>query len=491
MQSVSPPASRSSQQETPSDRKQRVLTHGTASTTRPIADAVVLKDGDLFLVTQPDGRLPRGTEHGFGLYYHDCRYVRQYEFRIQGALPSPLGGGAADGFRGTIQLTNPELHSDGREDIPRDTLGIAWHRTLDRQGPTLRDEISFRNWGHTTVELPLEFRFAAGFEDVFQIRGSLEERLGTQEPPEWRGNTLYVLYHGLDGRDRRLTVKLPEDLIPSGDLTAAGTIRLPPRGDRQLSLSLKLSEETRENDRGHSGVSRMSPPWPGPIARVTSDSLALNEILHRSFQDLQLLQSTLRGQSFIASGIPWFAALFGRDSLVAALQLLPYSSAIARETLRLLASYQGDRVDRWRDEEPGKILHELRVGEMAATGEIPQSPYYGTVDATPLFLMVLARYVAWTGDLALFDELRDHVRLALEWIDRYGDSDGDGYVEYSSASEHGLINQGWKDSGDAMVDQRGRIAEPPIALVEVQAYVYAAKLGVAELYERRNDRHTA
>src|SRR6185437_14240808 len=193
--------------------------------------------------------------------------------------------------------------------------------------------------------------------------------------------------------------------------------------------------------------------WPGGIARVISDSIALDEVLGRSFTDLHLLRSTLRDRSFIAAGIPWFATLFGRDSLVAALQLLAYTPVLASDTLRLLASYQGDRVDDWRDEAPGKILHELRVGEMARTGEIPHSPYYGTVDATPLFLILLARYVAWTGDLGLFDELESNVRRALEWIDRHGDSDGDGYLEYESASDHGLINQGWKDSGDAIVDE--------------------------------------
>jgi glycogen debranching enzyme len=214
-------------------------------------------------------------------------------------------------------------------------------------------------------------------------------------------------------------------------------------------------------------------------------------MLHRSFADLELLRTTLRGSTFIAAGIPWFVTLFGRDSLIASLQLLPYSPGIAAETLRLLAELQADHLDKWRDAAPGKILHELRVGEMARSGEIPHTPYYGSVDATPLFLLVLARYVAWTGDLGLFDDLRDHVRRALDWIDHYGDRDGDGYVEYQSDSEHGLINQGWKDSGDAMVDEDGRIATPPIALVEVQAYVYAAKRGVAPLYRARGDSATA
>jgi glycogen debranching enzyme len=224
---------------------------------------------------------------------------------------------------------------------------------------------------------------------------------------------------------------------------------------------------------------------------VRTDDILLGEVLRRSFTDLQLLRSSLGGHTFVSAGLPWFCALFGRDSLVASLQLLPYDPQLAASTLRLLATYQGDRVDEWRDEEPGRILHELRVGEMARSGEIPHSPYYGTIDATALFLLVLARQASWTGDLGLFTELRANVDRALEWIATYGDGDGDGYLEYRSSSEHGLVNQGWKDSGDAIVEESGAIAEPPIALVEAQAYLYAAKTELAGLFERTGEQARA
>jgi glycogen debranching enzyme len=334
---------------------------------------------------------------------------------------------------------------------------------------------------------------------VFQVRGLLGERLGQEDAPEWADGVLRFRYHGRDGLFRSLSVFLPSTLVPDGPNGAAASIRLEPRAEERLKLRLEVQEGPDEaTDRmapqphdlagpRPGSPTRPSDAWPGGIARVDSDSLALNQTLTRSFADLQLLRSTIRDRDFIAAGIPWFATLFGRDSLIASLQLLPYNSRTAAETLRLLATLQGTRVDDWRDEAPGKILHELRVGEMARSGEIPHSPYYGTVDATPLFLILLAEYCRWTGDLELFLELEDHVRRALEWIDQYGDHDGDGYVEYRSNSEHGLINQGWKDSGDAIVDQRGAIAEPPIALVEVQAYIYAAKVGIAELYARRGN----
>lgn len=185
--------------------------------------------------------------------------------------------------------------------------------------------------------------------------------------------------------------------------------------------------------------------------------------------------------------MPWFVTLFGRDSIVTALQTLAYDPEIAAQTLRLLAKYQSRRMDEWRDAQPGKILHELRTGEMAKLGEIPHTPYYGTIDATPLFLILAGRHAAWTGDLGLFNELRDNIEMALEWMNKYGDLNGDGFIEYASASEKGLINQGWKDSGDAIVNADGSLGRPPIALVEAQGYAYQAKREIAALFRRAGE----
>jgi glycogen debranching enzyme len=204
---------------------------------------------------------------------------------------------------------------------------------------------------------------------------------------------------------------------------------------------------------------------------VCSDSLLFNSIVDRSLRDLHMLQTIMRGRQFFAAGVPWFVTLFGRDSIIASLQMLAYDPGIAEQTLRLLASYQGQKVDEWRDEQPGKIMHELRVGELAHLDEIPQTPYYGTVDATPLFLIQVAQHAAWTGDLTVFRDLRDHIERALGWIATYGDQNGDGYLEYQGSTQQGLINQGWKDSGDAVVNADGTLAQPPVALVEVQGYV--------------------
>jgi glycogen debranching enzyme len=236
---------------------------------------------------------------------------------------------------------------------------------------------------------------------------------------------------------------------------------------------------------------RSSDQWLQRQTEVDSDSLVLNRLMERSFRDLRVLTNSLNNREYFDAGVPWFVTLFGRDSLITALQMLAYNPAIAENTLRLLASYQGDRVDDWRDEQPGKIIHELRIGELARLGEVPHSRYYGTVDATPLFLILIGRHAQWTGGIELFNELRGNVERALEWISKYGETGDDGFVRYRSGSEHGLVNQGWKDSGDAIVNEDGELAKPPIAVVEVQGYVYLAKTLIAQLYRRVGDPETA
>ena len=189
--------------------------------------------------------------------------------------------------------------------------------------------------------------------------------------------------------------------------------------------------------------------------------------------------------------MPWFTTLFGRDSLITSLQVLPFMPDVARETLRVLADWQATEDDPDRDMEPGKILHELRVGELARTGELPHRPYYGSIDATPLWLILLDETYRWTGDIEMVRSLWPNAIAALEWIDRYGDRDGDGFVEYERRTPQGLLNQGWKDSGDAIRHRDGTPADPPIALVEIQGYVVDAKRRMAHLAERLGDRPLA
>jgi glycogen debranching enzyme len=216
------------------------------------------------------------------------------------------------------------------------------------------------------------------------------------------------------------------------------------------------------------------------ITHVSGNGSALDQLMERSFRSLRVLRSHLGKDAYFAAGVPWFVTLFGRDSLITALQMLPYHPPIAEQTLRLLAQYQGTREDDERDEQPGKILHELRMGELANLRVIPQTPFYGTVDATPLFLILVAQHAAWTGSLHLFHDLRPNIDLALQWLDRRRGT----YLSYESHTHKQTVNKGWKDSGNALVNEDGTLAEAPIALVEVQGYVYAAWLGMADMFER-------
>jgi len=219
--------------------------------------------------------------------------------------------------------------------------------------------------------------------------------------------------------------------------------------------------------------------WRQQVTQIRSDKSMFNQIVERAEQDIYLLRQSFGRGKALSAGVPWFSTLFGRDSIIAASQVLMLDPQIARETLNILAQYQGKNDDEWRDEQPGKILHEIRFGEMARCQEIPHTPYYGTVDATPLWVMLYAEYFAWTADHETLDNLWPNALAAMDWIDR--NCRQTGYLSYFRASRRGLANQGWKDSGDCIVNRRGQLAEGPIALCEVQAYVYAAKIRLAQI----------
>lgn len=480
-------------------RKQRVLTHGTSSITRSISDAVVVKDANVFFLAKPDGNIPLEGNHGLGLYYHDCRYLNGYELKLADAELNVLVSDAAQGFAAVFELTNPEIKVAEGEHIPKDDIGLRWERVIDGDNAALYDVLALQNYGLERIDFPLALTFQAEFEDVFAVRGLLPEQLGRLHAPEWSSGALRFAYDGADQLRRTLTIHFDPPPVETDGTTARFHIALPSRGREQLRVSLQIAERPARDELParpnmlpnlkpvRNDLRRSVDEWLKAQTEVHTDSLLLNDLLRRSIQDLHTLRMHIGEQGFFAAGVPWFVTLFGRDALLTALQMLAFQPQIAEETLRVLAGYQGRQVNNWRDETPGKILHELRMGELARLGEIPHTPYYGTVDATPLFLILLSRHAAWTGDLSLFEALRDNVDRALAWIDDYGDANGDRYVEYESMSEHGLINQGWKDSGDAIVNEDGSLAEPPIALVEVQGYVYLAKMLIVDLYRRAGE----
>ncbi len=486
-------------QEEKQQRKQQVLTQGRSSITRSIADAVTIKDTNVFFLTCPDGNIPVAESHGYGLYYHDCRFLNGYELRVADTKLNPLVSTGASGSTAIFELTNPELMIREGEHIPSEQIGVTWRRSLDGQELELMESIRLHNYGSKTVRFPLSLSFQAGFEDVFNIRGLLSEQPGEVQPPSWKDGRLVFLYEGADERFRGLSIQFQTSPDQRKHGAVEYDITVEPRASVEITLRLVLAE-SEDRDKLDAALARpiqrrssevanqrqQAAPFGIPTSYV-SDSLLLNNTIQNSLHDLQMLITTIDGSAFFAAGIPWFTTLFGRDSLITSFQMLAFQPETAAETLRLLARLQAQQKDDWRDAQPGKILHELRIGELARLGEIPHSPYYGTVDATPLFLILLAQHAQWTGSIDLFHELHDAVEAALTWIDRYGDTNNDGYIDYASKSSHGLINQGWKDSGDALVNADGTLATPPISLVEVQGYVYAAKNGIADLFEQSGE----
>ncbi len=485
-----------------------------------VSGQLVLKEDDTFVTTNSQGDIPSGQS--LGLYHNDTRYLSVYTMTIEGKEPVLLSASNEHNFMANLQLANPALGlPDGTTILPN-TISIRRNRLVHDRG--MRERIGMFSYNTFPVRLRLQIDMGADFRDMFDVRGFPRQGRGTIHEPKWEGGVLLLSYTGLDGKQRHTSISFDPppthvwvspappgyvaeqklDAIYPGNAPTVKDIIVPPIAHALWEAHLQphtpwyinltvVPEGPVERqpaflfDADARHLRRDYEEWYTQSTYLRTDNEVFNAILDRSLADLRVLIDRVPGGLLPAAGIPWYSVPFGRDSLIAGLQTLMFKPSIAEGTLRFLAAYQGDRVDLWRDEEPGKILHELRFGEMASLGEIPHTPYYGTVDATPLFIMLFVELMRWTNDQKLYDDLMPHVWRALEWIDNYGDMDGDGFVEYQSKSRWSLRNQGWKDSWDSLKFPDGKLPEPPIALVEVQAYVYAAKMGMAELLLQRGD----
>jgi glycogen debranching enzyme len=456
----------------------------------------------MFLICDAFGDIHPDTR-GLGLYDGDTRILSSSALRIAGHRPVVLHSDPGGSWRGVVQATNPEFRSDpgdkradaGR--ILRQTISIGRERTI---ADAYRERLDVQNHGPITFDLDVELELDADFADIFEVRGYARAARGQLLPIEATDDGGVVFgYVGLDG----VTVRAHVDFDPPPVLQAArddqgGAViarwKSPLRpGDRQrISWVVRASREPEQmvhpTDEEALDPARAHAAWLSRNAGIETDHELINQVVRRALDDLCLLESTdPLGDRFISAGVPWFTTLFGRDSLITSLQSIAFAPNLAVQTLEILAKKQATADDPWRDSEPGKILHEMRTGEMSRTGELPFAPYYGSVDSTPLWLILLGETHDWTGDDALVDRLWPNAMAALEWIDKWGDRDGDGFVEYERRAETGLRNQGWKDSHDSIRWLDGSLADTPIALAEVQGYVFDAKVRLARLARRRNE----
>jgi glycogen debranching enzyme len=447
--------------------------------------ALVLKHDRLFLLVNTHGDIAPAGTCSLGLFQDDTRILSQYRLAVGGGPPVLLSAQVPRAYGAVIDLAVNDLPFGGNAWDPRNVIHIRRELALTDR---LVERLTLTSYLRSPLDYWVEIAFGADFADIFEVRGWRRDKRGQYFAPQARGDTLVFTYRGLDGRTVQSVVRFrhPPDQLTAA--TARWELRL--HGERQVELEWEINAEDagqrifplRGLDDCRTRLDAVYQAWQEKASRWTTDVGDFDHLLRRAADDLRALHVEVDGEPVISAGIPWYSTIFGRDSIITSLQALPLNPEIAVRTLRYLASRQGVREYAYTEEQPGKILHELRRGEMARSGEIPHVPYYGSIDATPLWLILLHETWRWTGDAALTRELLPYADRALEWIDRYGDLDGDGFVEYTQMSEKGLVNQGWKDSGDGVPFPDGRLPEPPIALVEVQGYVHDAKVRMAELY---------
>ncbi len=468
-----------------------------------------IKHNHLYLVDDFQGNITYQNTSGMGLYHLDTRFLSCFEIKLHGTDPIPLLSSTEMGFMSTIVFTNGPIETTTEAGKPI----LLNPESIQLKRETVLYGLQFeRYWlisyNPEPIYIELSFTFDADFKDMFDIRGIV-----SQERPAYRpamldtgGQNPVLIFSYKDRSERNLQtgirfVDLPPELVDGAPVTTVVyRTLLRPREPFNFNYEIQTVINDRLMNAGtiEADVSTMdealeqlnfrSRKMHMDTAVFISDNEDFNEMMSRNQKDMSMLMTHTDEGSYVAAGIPWYVALFGRDSLITSRFALPFNPLIAKESLKILAKYQGKETNPIRDEEPGKILHELRVGELARLGEIPHTPYYGSVDATPLFIITLYEYFLWTGDRDLLSELWPHALKAMEWIDHNLKQHPLGFSTYRTMCERGILQQGWKDSHDSVMDDLGVIGVPPIALSEVQGYVYMAKHRLGRLADIMDDR---
>jgi glycogen debranching enzyme len=461
-----------------------------ADTDRGEAPRRVLKHGDTFGVFDFRGDVLT-SEHGDqGLYHAGTRFLSRFELLLGRRRPLLLSSTISDDNTIlAVDLTNPDVVRDNRVLVPRGSVHIFRARILSN-GHSL-ERIRIANHSRHPIQTPLTLHFDADFSDVFEVRGTQRERRGRRGADAAESNHAVLKYQGLDGVERRTVVRWNRDPLRYDQGATSFSIVLAPQEVTEIEVTVACEVGERISDVRFADVLERSRQAASQQdicnCRLVSSNDSLNRWFSRSSADLQMMLTDTSNGMYPYAGIPWYSTPFGRDGIITALQTLWAAPDIAHGVLEFLAATQATMQDAAADAEPGKIVHEMRQGEMAALGEIPFGKYYGSADATPLFVALAAAYFDRTADREFIDFLWPHILAALDWIEKYGDEDGDSFVEYQRRSATGLVQQGWKDSYDSIFHADGSLAEAPIATCEIQGYAYQAWLGAAKLARVRGE----
>ncbi len=445
------------------------------------------------MVSDEMGDLPAGNTDGLGLYFSDTRFLSTYEFHLNHMKPILLSTSAEESYVATFQMVNPIISVDGgKRTIPQQSISIRRSRFIFEG---IHERIGIQNCGRQPIDIECTLVFDADFRDMFEVRGIELRSLGRHLPVvEAHEYGMTFVYEGQDGLLRRTEVVLHSR--PGDHKGSTVTYWYHLAGQETVTLVIDIVPLLGTNvpnldylfDDSLQSLQSSYQHWHDNTTHIRTDNAFLHRgLLRRSQMDLRILLEEFDTGLLPMAGIPWFSAPFGRDSLITSIQTLMVNPEIARGTLRYLAHHQGSKVDRAREEEPGKILHEERFGELANLKQIPHTPYFGSVDSTPLFLVCVVELMNWLDDRDLFVELLPAIWRALAWLDTYGDRDRDGLIEYGRHAPGGIRNQSWKDSHDAILFPDGRTPRVPIAPLEVQGYAYRAKLGLSQILERMGE----
>jgi glycogen debranching enzyme len=458
-------------------------------------DYRVIKENDLFLLTDLSGDIS-GDNHGQGLYTKDTRFLSRFVLTINGKQPDMLSSEADENYISRIVLTNPKIEKGNG--ILLWPQSVELERTRFIYKDVLYETVRATNFNPNPESFDITLRFDADFRDMFIVRGFQDGEVGRKAGIHRNADGFEIGYDGKDNLHRKLIVEWESEPanVRVSDQGVEVTYHLDLEAGQAQTIDCYImpvigdeKPERYPRDIAVQELRSSYDAWEKDSTGINSNLPLYNRLYDRGMQDIRVLLTDLGYGRFPVAGLPWYAVPFGRDSLITAMQLLPIHPEIAKGTILTMARFQGEKADGWRDEQPGKIMHELRSGELANTGQIPFTPYYGTIDATPLFLILIAEYVKWTDDTALLETMLPHIKRALEWIDNYGDRNGSGFVSYHQESSKGIANQGWKDSGNSVVHRSGEFAKTPIALVEVQGYVYQAKTALAEVFRESESKN--